>query len=162
MSSNLTYKEEQKQKGERTNELLQTKAGLSKAQAQRILRTISDSVPKNTPESRLLDIIYTCDGNMDAIEQKIVGLWEGDNEDAWTPVISRAEKIKNKAIAEERERRERRRQNMSRRLNNRRDAPRNPAPQAAQAPPAPQEAAETPKAELPALPIHTASLPFVS
>lgn len=37
MSSNLTYKEEQKQKGERTNELLQTKAGLSKAQAQRIV-----------------------------------------------------------------------------------------------------------------------------
>lgn len=30
---------------------------------------------------------------MDAIEQKIVGLWEGDNEDAWTPVISRAEKV---------------------------------------------------------------------
>ena len=45
---------------------------------------------------------------------------------------------------------------MTRRLNNRRDAPRNPAPQAPQAP---QEAAQAPKAELPALPIHTASLP---
>lgn len=54
---------------------------------------ISSSVPENTSKETLMDIIYSCDGNMDAIEQKIVGLWDGNNEDAWTPVISRSEKV---------------------------------------------------------------------
>ena len=51
------------------------------------------SFPKNTPQSDILDIIVSTDGNLEAIERKVQEYWENGAQDEWTTVQTRSEKV---------------------------------------------------------------------
>ena len=51
------------------------------------------SLPENTPKEVAMDIIATCEGNIEMIDGKIQELWENGMEDEWTVVLTRKQKV---------------------------------------------------------------------
>lgn len=58
------------------------------------LNQIKGSVPQNTSENTLLEIINSCNGDMNKINVKVSELWEGGMDDQWETILSRDEKVK--------------------------------------------------------------------
>lgn len=57
------------------------------------MRKIRGSVPENTSENTLLEIIYSCDGDINRINVMVSELWEGGMNDEWETVMTRDEKV---------------------------------------------------------------------
>lgn len=106
MSNRSDNKEEIVRKAERDRELVSSKHSLSKGQVSSLvsflmciwfvilqLRKIRGSVPENTSENTLLEIIYSCDGDINKINVMVSELWEGGMNDEWETVMTRDERV---------------------------------------------------------------------